>query len=67
MAPGTSRASFGLPPPACVFFRAPAAFRFAEIARRSTRETLDVFVQPAERTLLDACAEEMRAVIGGAG
>jgi len=36
-----------------VFFRDPAAFRFAEIARSSMRQTLDVFVQPAERTLLE--------------
>jgi N-acylglucosamine 2-epimerase len=36
-----------------VFFRDPAAFRLVEIARSSMRRTLDVFVRPSERTLLE--------------
>jgi N-acylglucosamine 2-epimerase len=36
-----------------IFFRDPAAFRLAEIARASMRETLGVFVQPSKRTLLE--------------
>ncbi len=36
-----------------VFFRDPAAFRLAEIARSSMRETLHTFVQPSQRTLLE--------------
>jgi N-acylglucosamine 2-epimerase len=36
-----------------IFFRDPAAFRLAEIARSSMRQTLDVFVRPAEWTLLE--------------
>jgi N-acylglucosamine 2-epimerase len=36
-----------------IFFRDPAAFRFAEIARSAMRQTLEVFVRPAERTLLE--------------
>jgi len=36
-----------------VFFRDPAAFRLAETARSSMHETLDVYVRPKERTLLE--------------